>query len=157
MVAQSQCYGSRRVFQNAYELLKFPRRIKIVSFNVCARYFVWNFKGTLLTHWGGVTHICVGNLTIIGWENGLSSGRCQAIIWTNAGILLIGLSGTNFSEIFAEIITFSLKKMYLKVSSGKWHPFCLGLNVLTLQMLETGYSGFSDQYQACWFTGSLTS
>ena len=40
-----------------------------------------------------------GNLTIIGPDNGLSPGRCQAIIWTNAGILLIGPLGTDFSEI----------------------------------------------------------
>ena len=52
---------------------------------------------TNLTHWGRVTHICVGNLTIIGPDNGLSPGRRQAIIWTNAGILLIGPWGTNFS------------------------------------------------------------
>ena len=44
----------------------------------------------LLTHWGRVTHIYVGNLTIIGSDNGLSSARRQAIIRTNAGILLIG-------------------------------------------------------------------
>ena len=43
-----------------------------------------------LTHWGRVTHICVNILTIIGSDNGLSPGRRQAIIWTNAGILLIG-------------------------------------------------------------------
>ena len=47
-----------------------------------------------------MTHICIGNLTSIGSDNGLSPGRRQAIIWTNAGILLIGLLGTNFSEIF---------------------------------------------------------
>ena len=29
----------------------------------------------MLTHWGRVTHICVGILTIIGSDNGLSSGR----------------------------------------------------------------------------------
>ena len=52
-----------------------------------------------LTHWGRVTHICVGKLTIIGSDNGLSPGRRQAIIWTNAGILLIWPLGTNFSEI----------------------------------------------------------
>ena len=88
----------------------------------------------LLTRWGRVTHICIGNLTIIGPDNGLSPGGRQAIIWTNAGILSIGPLGTNFSEILAEIITFSFKKMYLKVSSVKWRPFCLGLNVLTLQV-----------------------
>ena len=56
-----------------------------------------------LTHWGPVTHICVGKLTILGSNNGLSPGRSEAIIWTNAGILLIGPLGTNFSEILSEI------------------------------------------------------
>ena len=84
-----------------------------------------------LTHWGQVTHICVGKLTIIGSDNGLSPGRRQAIIWTNAGILLIEHLGINFSEILIKINTFSFKKMYSKMSSGKWRPFCLGLNVLT--------------------------
>ena len=83
-----------------------------------------------LTHWGRVTHICVNKLTIIGSDNGLSPGRRQAIIWTNVGILLIGPLGTNFSEILIEIKTFSFKKMHLKMSSGKWQPSCLGLNVL---------------------------
>ena len=41
------------------------------------------------------THICVNKLTIIGSDNGLSPGRRQAIIWTNAGIVLIRTSGTN--------------------------------------------------------------
>ena len=67
---------------------------------------------------------------IIGSDNGLSPGRRQAIIWNNAGILLIGPLGTNFSEILIEMLTFSFKKMWLKVSSAKWRPFCLGLNVL---------------------------
>ena len=48
---------------------------------------------------GRVTHICVSKLTIIGSNNGMSLGRCQAIIWTNAGILLIRTSGTNYSKI----------------------------------------------------------
>ena len=64
-----------------------------------------------LTHCGRVTHICVGNLAIIGSDNGLSPDRCQAIIWTNDGILLIGPLGTNFSEILIKIQTFSLKEI----------------------------------------------
>ena len=83
------------------------------------------------TLWGRVKYICISKLTIIGSDNGLSPGRCQAIIWTNDGILLIGPKGTNVSEILNEIQTFSFKKMHLKMSSGKWQPFCLGLNVLT--------------------------
>ena len=83
-----------------------------------------------LTHWGRVTHICVNKLTIVGSDNGLSPGRRQAIIGTIAGILLIGPLGTNFSEILIGIQTFSFKIMHLKMSSGKWRPSCLGLNVL---------------------------
>ena len=65
----------------------------------------------------------VGKSTTIGSDNGLSPGRRQAIIWTIAGILLIGPLGTNFSEIFIGIQTFSFKKMHLKMSSAKWRPF----------------------------------
>ena len=83
-----------------------------------------------LTHWGRVTHKCVNKLPIIGSDNGLSPGRRQAVIWTNAGIVLIGTLGTNFGEILIEILTFSFKKIHLKMSSGKWRPSCLGLNEL---------------------------
>ena len=88
-----------------------------------------------------MTHIWVGNLTIIGSDNGLSPDRCQAIIWTNAGLLLIGPLGTNFSEILIEIVTFSSKKMRLKVSSAKRRPFCLGLNVLNATRTPVTASG----------------
>ena len=83
-----------------------------------------------ITHWSRVTHICVGNLTIIVANNGLSPGRRQAIIWTNAGILLIEPLGTSLSEILIEILPFSFKKMRLKVSSATWRPSCLDLNVM---------------------------
>ena len=75
-----------------------------------------------LIHWGRVMHICVGKLTIIRSDNGLSPGRRRAIIWTNAGILLIRPLGTNFSEVLIGIQPFSFKKMYLKMYA-KWRPF----------------------------------
>ena len=52
----------------------------------------WNSKifCDSLTHWGWVMHICICKLTTIGSDNGLLPGLHQAIIWTNAGILLIG-------------------------------------------------------------------
>ena len=74
-------------------------------------------------HWGLVTNICISKVTTIGSDDGLSPGPCQAIIWTNAGILLSGPLGTNFCEILIEILTFSFKKMHLKVLSAKWHHF----------------------------------
>ena len=83
-----------------------------------------------------VTQKCVSELTIIGSDNGLSPGRRQAIIWTNVGSLLIEPLGTNVSEISIGIHTFSFKKMHLKMSSAKWRPFCLGLNVLIQQKYQ---------------------
>ena len=108
----------------------------------------WN----VLTHWGRVTHICVGDLTIIGSDDGLSPVRRQAIIWTNAGILLIEPLGTNFNEILVEIHTFSFKKMHLKMSSGKWRSFCLGLNVLTRISRLRNFTRSCDKTSL--FTGS---
>ena len=111
-----------------------------------------------------MTHICVSKLTIIGSDNGLSPDRRQAIIWTNAGILLIGSLGTNFSEISIEILTFSFKKMHLKVSSAKRRPFCLGLNVLncliTLKFDSTAaetpvkFQTYDSNWQSCSFETS---
>ena len=50
----------------------------------------------------------------MGSDNGLSPGRRQAIIWTNAGVLL------NVSEILNEIHALLLKEMHFKMSSAKW-------------------------------------
>ena len=86
-----------------------------------------------------MTHICVGKLTIIGSDNGLSPERRQTIIWTNDGILLIGPLGTNVSEIEIEIQTFSLKKILLKMSSAKWRPF---VSTSMCQPVVTAVKGF---------------
>ena len=83
-----------------------------------------------------MTHIYVGKLTIIGSDNGLPPGRRQAIIWANAGILLIRTLGANFSEILGKIHSFSFKKMHLKMSSAKGRLFSLGLNELTEALSE---------------------
>ena len=45
---------------------------------------------TVLNHWCWVAHICASKLTIIASDSGLSPALHQAIIWTNAGILLTG-------------------------------------------------------------------
>ena len=99
-------------------------RLKMLSAKCCS----FRLSLNVLTHWGWV--MCFTKLTIICSNNGLSPGRCQAIIWTNAGILVIRTIESNLSEIFVEIHTFSFKKMHWKMSSGKWQPFCLSLNVL---------------------------
>ena len=93
--------------------------INLDIFNV-SHLGICNLNGGFwfLTHWGLVTHICVSKLSILGSDNGLSAGRRQAIIWTNAGILFIRPLGTNFSEILVGIQTFSFRKMHLKMSSA---------------------------------------
>ena len=63
-------------------------------------------------------------------------GRHQAIIWTNAEILLIGPLGTNFSGMLIKIHAFLFKKMHLKMSSVKCRIFCLTLNVLRRQVMK---------------------
>ena len=135
----ANCFDMFQIARNLYHLT-FPNPIEngldqtifcVSNKPLCSK--IDNFRS--LTHWGRVTHTCVGNLTITGSDNGLSPGRRRAIIWTNAGILLIGTLGTNFSEILSEIHTFSFKKMHFKMSSGKWWPFCLGLNVLTQRLV----------------------
>ena len=114
----------RAVLKDDIWMLTDKRPVSIVS--------IWwrHHAADTLTHWGRVTHICVSKLTIIGSDNGLSPGRRQAIIWTNAGIFSIGPLGTNFNETSIEIHTSSFKKIQLKISSAKWRSFCLGLNVL---------------------------
>ena len=71
------------------------------------------------------------NWVNIGSDNGLSPGRRQAIIWTNAEILLIRTLGTNHSEILSGIHTFPFKKMHLKMLSVKWGALSPGGDELT--------------------------
>ena len=131
-------YSSRALILSIWYLWSYISDIyqQIVSSN---RYGEINFRWKnlaggggcpFLTRWGQVTHISVGNLSIIGSDNGLSPGRRQATIRTNAGMYLIWLPGTIFGGIWFKIHIFSFKKMHLKMSSAKWRLFCPGLNIL---------------------------
>ena len=84
------------------------------------------------THWGRMTHICVTSLGHHWFRKWLSPVLRQAIIWTIAGISLIGPFGPNFSEIWSEVHSLSCKTMLSKMSSAKCRLFCLGLNVLSV-------------------------
>ena len=70
------------------------------------------------------------SLAITGLDNDLWPGQQQAIIWTNVGILYLDPKEQTYFIFIIEIYTFSFKKMHLKLSSAKWLPFCLSLNVL---------------------------
>ena len=117
---------SKCAWQNSWKCI--PHYLPCCADKPLDPWFLYSNSG--LTHWSWVTHICVSELTIIGSDNGLSPERGQAIIWTNAGILLFRALGINFSEILSKIHIFSVKKMLVKISSGKWRPLCLGLNML---------------------------
>ena len=89
---------------------KFVRRSISIFQSIAADVLVpMKTQHQLLTHWHKMTHIYVSKLSIIGSDNGLSPGWRQALMCTNAGIMLIGPLGTNFSEILIEIQTFSFK------------------------------------------------
>ena len=84
-------------------------------------------------------HICLSNLTIIETDIGLSPGRHQAIILTNAGKLFIRPLGTNFNEILIEIHTFLFKKIHLKcrleMATILSRPQCVNKNISFLFIL----------------------
>ena len=121
--------------------------------NICEK-ISWHQDHNVLTHWGWVTHICIRKQTTTASDKGLFPGRCQAIIWTNAGILLIGPLGTNFSETLVQIHICSFKKMHLKMLSGQWPPFCLGLNVLIFSIFSTAV--IAAVCSAHWLDDSVT-
>ena len=74
-------------------------------------------------------HTRISKLNIIGLDNGFSLGWCQAIIWTNAGILLIQTLRKNFGETFIEIHISSFKHMNLKISSLHFDLYFIEISV----------------------------
>ena len=85
-------------FRNNYERLTFPTSIYSLTSDT-----IW-YQAILVN---------------TGSRNGLPLVWGQTITWTNAGSLLIGLLGTNFSEIRIRILSFSFKKMHSILSSAK--------------------------------------
>ena len=97
---------------------------------------IGSISNTDLTHSDRVTHICVSKLNTI-------------IIWTKAGLLLIGPRGTNYDEVLSDIIKSSSKKIHLNVLSAKLRQFCFGFNVLNVTVIYINrheYSIYSNQY-----------
>ena len=112
---------------------------------------------TMLTRWGQVTHTYVGNLNTIRSNSGLSPCRCQAIIWTNIGILLIGPIGTSFCEISVGIQIFSFMKIPLKTSSGN-DSHVVSASIVLAPSQFSGFRGSVDiqtegHYRGKWNVG----
>ena len=110
--------------ENAFEILstKVAVKFRIVdNLTTCVNI-------PILTNWGRVTHICVSKLSIIG-DNGMSPDPPSHYLNQCWNIVKCNLKST--VQKLIEIHTFSFKNIHLKISSGKWRPFWLGLNVLT--------------------------
>ena len=73
-----------------------------------------------LTHLPLVPNICVGELNGHRSVNGLAPSHCLNQCW----VIVNWSLGTNFSEFLIKIITFSFKKMCLKLSYAKCRLFC---------------------------------
>ena len=76
------------------------------------------------------------NWVSIGSDNGFSSSRRQANIRSNAGVLLTGPLGINFSESFIEINIFSLKTIHLKCRQRNGSHFMEGVMSKRLLLLS---------------------
>ena len=66
-------------------------KLRLIS-HVLSALFLGSMIIHGLTHYGWVTHLYISKISIISSDNGLLPGRRQAIIWTDAGILLIQTS-----------------------------------------------------------------
>ena len=101
----SRVSAATKMMQASWHISRMSQCIESGTYNTHGCYKFMNECNVIykpLKHWSRATHICISNLNIIGPDNGLSPRRRQAIIWTNAGILLIGPFGTNFSEILIQ-------------------------------------------------------
>ena len=96
------------------------------------------------------------NWAIIGSGNGLLPIQHQATTWTNAGLLKIGLLGTNFSEISIWILAFSFKKLHIKYRLPKWQPFCPGGDEIRLYYQPLCIHGIYS-WLFCWHWGNAQS
>ena len=99
----------------------------------------------LLTHWGRVTHICVGKLIILGSDYGLSPGRTAPSHYLNQWWDIVNWTLGNKLQRNINRNSHIFEKMQLKMSSGKWRPSCLGLNVLSVSCVQYIWMGWDHR------------
>ena len=101
----------------------------------------WTDRGIVgdLTHWSWLTHICVGNLTIIGLDDGLSPGHYLIQCWS-----IVNWNITNkFQWNLKRNLYIFIPKNALENVVCEMASICLGLNVLTLNVREPSYLGLT--------------
>ena len=113
----------------------YPKRLSLYRNELLVFPHTAYIKWGSLTHWDRVTHVCVTKLTIIGSHNGLKPDRCQAIIWNNAGILLVSPLGTHFRAeyqskfIYILIQESAFENVVWKTAAILSRPQCVDLKV----------------------------
>ena len=97
-------------------------------------------------YWHLIFKWVAGKIINIDSDNGLVPIRCQAFIWTNAAILLIGLLGTNFSEILINSYIFknfqenTFENVVWKMATILSQPQCVNIEC-QLSSSTNGYQG----------------
>ena len=101
--------------------LNYNRIIFLFKFIIGSSWWIWNTNDhqyrrynhllsvLLIVAWW--CNMAMWIMVIIGSGTGLAPVWCQAITWTSADLMLIRLSGTNYSEI--KIQNFSCKKLFV--------------------------------------------
>ena len=148
-VWQNSCHSSMTIspctILRRYQIKCITFQCKWLKLTLCCGFL--KFTAHTLIKWGRMTHIYVGKLTITtSSDSGLSPGRHQAIIWTYAGILLIGPLGTNFSETLIEIQTFSLKKICLKMHLQNVHCVIISSYICKCHIINQYNVNFLSSY-----------
>ena len=134
-----------------YLIICFVMVILLVVVESCGILFIITSVSWFM-HTKNIHRSIVSKLTITDSDNGLSPDRRQAIIWTNAGLLVIGPLGANFSGMLIEIYRVSVKKHAFENVVWQWPPFCLGFHVLTRLLYIIGivwFGGCCGKHNSC--------
>ena len=83
-----------------------------------------------LTRCGLATHICAINQVIIVQVNGFVAVRSQAIIWPITELFSTRPFRKNCGDVLIKGKKFYMKKINLKMSCVKGHPFCSDLKLI---------------------------
>ena len=120
-------YISKAIFVRPWDLATFLGTARVDGKVCYTSLVIWvGLKGG----WGIYASV---KYTITSSDNGLAPDRRQAVIWTNAGLVVAWLLGTYFSKIITWIQTFSYINMQLKMPPTKLRLFCPSLNVFSLR------------------------
>ena len=122
----------------------------LFNMSVCETSTVWHVDIPWLieAEWRIFTSV---NYAIIASDNGLSSDRCQTIVWPRWWFIFIKLLGTNLREIWIKIQEFPRIEITLESEFAKCRPFSLGVHSLARLAMEPDIK-FVELGQCAWWT-----